>query len=574
MEKVIKCDLCVIGGGVAGIGVAVTSARLGLKVVLVQDRNVLGGNASSEVRMWIRGAGLRFPDYAEGGLVEELALDNMHYNPQMNYHLWDGVLYNKVKAEKNITLLLGATCIGAKEEDNAVKEIEVWELQSYTKYKIQAKYYADCSGDCVLAEFTSAEYMQGRESASEYGEQCAVATPDKYTMGNSAMLQMHKTDADLSAQPFPFERTDVDALCDRRVKLKDHDFRIENFWWLELGGNKNALKDAREINEELLSTNFAIHSKIMRDNKDSKQKWALDWIGFLGAKRETRRYKGDYVLTATDIENLQQFDDEIAYGGWPMDDHDPNGFYAESPNRNIYPDTPYAIPYRCLYSKNIKNLFFAGRNISATHMAISSTRVMATCMSLGQAVGVACAIANKYGVSPREVNGHIDELQQTLLAMDCHLLHTQRKAVLDGFGKERNIGGVDETKRLKVGERLVYEFPKTHCKGVRIVFDSDLQRKYIEKLLPESHFRFTLQKYPMLAYNGLEETLMQTPPSLVKDFTLEVKKNGVWERVETKENFQRLFMQNIDAEIEGVAFTGNSTHGDSEIRLFSLDLVK
>ena len=570
MEKVLNCDLCIIGGGVSGIGAAVTAARLGVKVVLVQDRNVLGGNASSEVRMWIRGAGLRFPDYTESGLVEELALDNMHYNPQMNYHLWDGVLYNKVKAEKNITLLLGSTCIGAKQEGDTIKEIEVWEMQSYTKYKIQATYFADCSGDCILAEFTSAEHTQGRENASEYGEECATSTGDTNTMGNSCMLQMHKTDAELSHTPFPFEREDIDELCDKRVNLKNHDFRIENFWWLELGGHKNALKDAREINEELLSTNFAIHSKIMRENKG----WALDWIGFLGAKRETRRYKGDYVLTATDIQNAQKFDDEIAYGGWPMDDHDPKGLYANVANRNIYPETPYPIPYRCLYSKNIKNLFFAGRNISATHMAISSTRVMATCMSLGQAVGVACSVAKKYGVTPREVGAHIDEVQQILLDNDCYLLNTQRRTTIKGYGKERNIAGADERKTFAIGERVVYEFPKTKAKGVRIVFDSDLQRKFIEERLPENHFRFTLQKYPMLAYGGLEETLLPTPPSLVKDFTLEIKKDGVWQTVETEENFQRLFIKDIDAEIEGVAFTGKTTHGADEIRLFSIDLVK
>ena len=207
-------------------------------------------------------------------------------------------------------------------------------------------------------------------------------------------------------------------------------------------------------------------------------------------------------------------------------------------------------------------------------MAISSTRVMATCASLGQAVGVACAVANKYDISPREVNGYIDEVQQTLLALDCHLLNTERKAFLQGFDKERNLDGQVASKCFEKGERIVFEFEKTPCKAVRIVFDSDLQRKYLEKILPENHFRFTLQKYPMLAYGGLEETLMQTPPSLVKDFTLEIKKAGVWESIEIKDNFQRLFLKEINEEIEGVAFTGKTTHGDSKICLFSIDIVK
>jgi hypothetical protein len=195
-------------------------------------------------------------------------------------------------------------------------------------------------------------------------------------------------------------------------------------------------------------------------------------------------------------------------------------------------------------------------------------------MSLGQAVGVACSVAKKYGVTPREVGAHIDEVQQILLDNDCYLLNTQRKTTIKCFGKERNITGADERKTFAIGERVVYEFPKTKAKGVRIVFDSDLQRKFIEERLPENHFRFTLQKYPMLAYGGLEETLLPTPPSIVKDFTLEIKKDGVWQTVETKENFQRLFIQPLDDEIEGVAFTGKTTHGADEIRLFSIDLVK
>ena len=155
-----ECDLCVIGGGMAGICAAVSAARKGLSVILIQDRNVLGGNASGEIRMWIRGAGAAFPEYKEGGLIEELALDNMYYNPSLNYSLWDAVLYNKVVMEKNIRLLLGTTCIGATCENNKITGVRAWQLASYVTYEIKADYFSDCSGDCILAEFTDAETMQ------------------------------------------------------------------------------------------------------------------------------------------------------------------------------------------------------------------------------------------------------------------------------------------------------------------------------------------------------------------------------------------------------------------------------
>lgn len=571
MKNIIKCDLCVIGGGMAGLSTAISAARHGVKVVLVQDRNVLGGNASSEIRMWIRGASSQFPEYAEGGLVEELALDNMHYNPQMNFHLWDGVLYNKVVSEKNITYLPGTTCIDAEEENGKIKNITVWELATYKKHVIEADYFADCSGDCVLAEFTSAKFMQGREAKEAFSEDCAVEQADTCTMGNSCMLQLRKTDQEIPHTPFPFEREDIDELLKKRVTLSKEGYETQNFWWLELGGNKDALKDAREINKELLSTNFAVYSKVMEKTKDAKQKWTLDWIGFLAGKRETRRYVGEYVMTANDVEKGTKFPDEIAYGGWPMDDHDPKGLYAESANRNIYPKAPYAIPYRALYSKNIENLFFAGRNISATHMAMSSTRVMATCSMMGQAVGVACFVAKKYGVSPKGVGAYIDEVQQTLLKDDCYLLHTERKAFIKGFGKERNLGEKNEVKTLKVGERLEVVFPKTQCEKIRLVFDSDLTRSYIGE--EKGFLGFNLRRYPMLAYSAQGEVMMHTPPSLVKEYRLQVKKNGVWEELETKENFNRLVFLDVDAEIEGVAFTGLSTYGDENIRLFSLDVV-
>lgn len=579
-ETLIKTELCVIGGGISGLCVAVSAARRGVKVVLVQDRNVLGGNASSEIRMWIRGAGLQFPAYKEGGLIEELALDNMHFNPQMNYSMWDGVLYNKAVSEKNIDLMLGCTCIGAEENNNTISCVEVWELASYRKYKIFADYFADCSGDCVLAEFTDAQIMSGRESRAEYGEDKTVIDADNKTMGNSCLLQMRKAHTDiLPHYPFPFESRNAAELCLKRVNLAQVDNKMQNYWWLETGGDCDALRNAREINQNLLSLNFAVYSEYLRCNEKSNEKWVAEWIGFLAGKRETRRYKGEYVLTQNDLENSAEFFDEIAFGGWSMDDHDPRGIYAERPNIQYRLKKPYAIPYRCVYSENISNLFFAGRNISATHMALSSTRVMATCGIIGQAVGIACALAKKYKANPRGILKHIDELKENLLNDDCFLLHTERKNKLYGIATESNYNAIGEVpierdfsedceNAVKLGknERIYFLFEKRYVKGVRFIFDSDLMRK--------NYKNASVKLFPMLCYVSDGEEAARTPFTLVKDYEVEIKKDGKWKKFKIEDNFQRLNIFSVEDEIEGIAFKGIETYGDEKIRLYSVDIIE
>ncbi len=565
-KKTLVCDLCVIGGGIAGLCVAVSSARKGVKVVLVHDRNVLGGNASSEIRMWPRGASTHFPEYREGGLIEEIALDNMHYNPEMNYSRFDAVLYNKAVSEKNINLLLGTTCIGADCDKNKISSITAWQLASYITYEIKADYYADCSGDCILAEFTDAQFMKGRESKAQYNEPHAKEVADDKTMGNSCLFQLRKTEKQVTNQPFPFEIELDQPTINRRINFNNSDYLHQNFWWMELGGNKDALKDADEINKELISLSFSTYSEMVKKT-EGKNGWTLDWVGFLAGKRETRRYVGDYVLNENDLLESKPFDDEIAYGAWSLDDHNPDGFYGTEPNIKALLKNPYAIPYRCVYSKNIDNLFFAGRNISVTHLALSSTRVIATCSIIGQAVGNACVIAKKYGVSPREVGQKfIKELQQEILNDDCYLLNTKRKNCIDlGNSLDRNINGQQNVKIIEKGEKLKCEFDKTYCNKLRFVFDSDFTR---------SDFSDSkLKLFPLQCYNALGEVRAETPSSLVKDFVIEIKVDGKWQKIEINNNFQRLFFIPIKKEIEGVCFYGTATHGSEKINIFSIDVI-
>ena len=162
LKEELRTQFCVIGGGIAGICAAVSAARRGVKVVLLHDRPVLGGNASSEVRMWIRGASTAFPYYREGGIVEELSMRNIRYNPTLSFGVWDSVLYDLVISEPNITLLLNTSCIHAVEQGAKIVSIEAWQLTTYKRLRIYADYFADCSGDSILSYFTSAKYMYGR----------------------------------------------------------------------------------------------------------------------------------------------------------------------------------------------------------------------------------------------------------------------------------------------------------------------------------------------------------------------------------------------------------------------------
>ena len=563
----LNADLCVIGGGMSGICVAISAARKGVKVILIHDRNVLGGNASSEIRMWPRGVSTHFPEYREGGLIEEIALDNMHYNPEMNYSLFDAVLYNKVISEKNIKLLLGTTCMGAKCENGKIKSIKAWQLASYNTFNVYAEYFADCSGDCVLSEFTNALTMQGRESKEDYGEPHAKDVKDNKTMGNSCLFQLRKTDKQVCNTPFPFENKPDQNSLNKRINFNNTDFTCQNFWWLELGGNKDALKDADKINHELISLAFGTYSQMVEATQ-GKSGWTLDWVGFLAGKRETRRYVGDYVLTENDLINATPFNDEIAYGGWSLDDHNPDGFYGTEPNVKTILKAPYPIPYRVVYSKNIDNLFFAGRNVSVTHLALSSTRVIITCCVIGQAVGNAVAIAKKYGVSAREVGQkYIEELQQEILFDDLMLLSTKRNQTIKfSNGIERDLNGEQNGKILDLGQEISFPIKKTYCKYIRFIFDSDFLRK--ETPHPK------LKNFPLTCYKNCGEVSVKTPSSLVKNFTVKVKCNGTIKTIKVKDNFQRLVLIPINAEVEELSFCAEETHGSQKAKIFSIDITK
>lgn len=392
----ISAQLFVAGGGMAGVAAAVAAARNGIRTVLCQDRPVLGGNASSEVRMNVSGASVRGAaletESRESGIVEEIMLECAVRNPQRCANMLDLILYETCRAEPNLTLMLNSCVVGVRMDGDRIAAAFVNRESTEHYFEIEAEMFADCTGDGRLGSEAGARYMTGRESSAEYGESFARDDRDAYRLGSSLLF----TSRDMR-RPMPFVAPKwARTFSEEDLRFRSHQTWEYGYWWVEYGGMRDTIKDNEEIRDELLAIMLGVwdHIKNSGHHQESAN-WALDWFGFLPGKRESRRFVGQHVLTQHDLEQSVDFDDTIAYGGWSMDIHHPGGIEAADEKPNIHPYTPYmyGIPLRSLVSANILNLLFAGRNISATHVAFSSTRVMATCALMGEGLGTYAAFA-------------------------------------------------------------------------------------------------------------------------------------------------------------------------------------
>ncbi len=475
-----EVDLCVVGGGFSGLCAAIAAARRGIKVALMQDRPMLGGNASSEVRMWIGGA--RGRDVRETGILEEIMLENYYLNPALNYSVWDTVVFEKARAEENLELFMNCSCFDAETEGDTILSITGWQLTTQTFRRIRAKVFADCSGDSILAPLVGAEYRFGREGREEYNEPIAPAVADRKTMGMSILFQYRETDS-----PKPFVKPEwAHTYDDEDIPYRPQKIGT-NFWWIEIGGEVDCIHDAEELRDELIKIAYGVWDHVKNRGDHGMENFELEWIGILPGKRESRRYVGDYVVTQHDVEAAgKHFPDIVAYGGWSMDDHFPAGMKHMDSHPTIYhpAPSPWGIPYRALVSRNISNLMFAGRNISTTHTAMSSSRVMATCALMGQAVGTAAALAVKAGENVHDVD--VSVVQRALQEDDVWLpfLPTRQVAPLTMSAETatpvlRNgeARGDENLYVGKLGDAVTYTFPhETELSGVRIVFDSNINR--------------------------------------------------------------------------------------------------
>jgi hypothetical protein len=462
-------DVVVLGGGLAGFAAAVAAARHGARTALVQDRPVLGGNSSSEVRVTPHGAGRHHPYAAETGLMAEaLAAERQrcHVEPMNNAWTnsqWDLALYDVCLRTPGLRLFLNTTLIDVLLEDGTrgstldpenravcsakgyferpalnpcrrIAAVECRAANAEVQLTLTGKHFIDCTGDAVCAHLAGASWRWGSEAAGEFGEIHAPAVANSHTMGSSIQFYCHDAGRPVPFVPPPWAQ-----------KIDDPDFfwgkggRMPyeprgGFWWIEIGVPYNTVHDNETIRAELTAWTLGIWDWMKNKDvwmKDKCANYVLDWIGQVPGKRESRRVMGRHFIHENELTIGHVFPDEIGHGGWYLDLHTPGGLLAEnsepmaaegyaahSIERAKGHVGPYGIPLRCLLSRDLDNLAMAGRNISATKAALGSLRVMQTCGVMGQAIGTAAALATRAAMELGALNDQIVGQVQDLLLRD------------------------------------------------------------------------------------------------------------------------------------------------------------
>lgn len=584
--KKLEADVVVVGGGMAGVCAAIAAARNGVSVVLIQDRPVLGGNSSSEIRMHIVGAdchgGRKDTDSRETGILEELRLEAAVRNPQRSFSMWDLLLYEWVRREPNITLLLNTACVGVKmDAENRIGAVIALRNTTEDLLTVYGKVFIDSSGNGRLGAEAGAEFRVGREGRDEFGESLAPLKPDNKTMGSSILFVARKYD-----RPMPFKPPDWIRKFPRCEDLphRPHKTWDYGYWWVEWGGHLDIVKENERIRDELMAIALGVWDHIKNSElHPESENWALEWIGFVPCTRGSRRFLGDHILTQHDLQNGEVFEDGVAYGGWPIDLHPPEGIDTKEPPNFSVQVPLYNIPFRSLYSRNIVNLLFAGRNISATHVAYASTRVMGTCSVMGQAVGTAAALCVHHRCTPRELGKEaIKELQQTLLKQDAYIIGVTNSDPYDlartaevmassevhgweavnvingvhrGVYERKNRWASDPTQSMPQWIELNFREPK-RIREVHLTFDTGLNRE------------LTLS-----ASEGVMRRVIWGPQSeTVKDYELQVLHgNSAKTVVKVEGNYQRKRVHRFEPHLaSGIRLFVHDTNGDKSARVFEI----
>ena len=417
-------DFVVVGGGIAGMCSAISAARLGCKVALIQDRPVLGGNNSSEVRVHLQGR-MGYPPYPNlGNLVHEL-------DPLMDGNAQTGEKYDDAKkiavvsAETNLTLYLNTRMIAVETTKSADGSITINSLvgkniETGAETKFIGKTFADCTGDANLGFLAGAEWRQGRESKAETGEKTAPDVADTMTMG--ASVQWYSVPA-MGAGGKPVRTEFPDVPWAHQFTAESAHPMLTGDWDWETGMNLDQVGDFERIRDNGLRAAYG-HWAYMKNH--SAPEWQekadtreLGWVAYIAGKRESRRLMGDIVLKEQDILQREIWTDASVVTTWTIDLHYPEAknsrFFPGDEFRSVavfIPIQPYAIPYRCFYSKNVSNLFMAGRCISVTHVALGTIRVMRTGGMMGEVVGMAASLCKEHDTTPRGVyQNHLGELK-------------------------------------------------------------------------------------------------------------------------------------------------------------------
>jgi len=417
-----EVDIVVVGGGLAGTCTAIAAAREGMQVVLVQDRPVLGGNASSEVRLWILGATSHMGNNnrwaREGGIINEILEENLYRNRVGNPLILDTILLEKVYEEPNLTLLLNTAMHEVEKSDpDTISAAIAFCSQNSTRYVLRAPLFCDASGDGVLGFLSGAAFRMGAERRDEFDEGFAPDESYGELLGHSLYFYTKDTGVPVSFTAPSWAHKDVSSIA--RYRKFNANMQGCNFWWVEYGGRLDTVHDTEAIKWELWKVVYGIWNHIKNSGDfPEAETMTLEWVGQIPGKRESRRFEGDYILRQQDVVNQVPFEDTVTHGGWAVDLHPADGVYSDKPScTQWHSKGVYGIPWRCYYSRNISNLFLAGRIISASHVAFGSSRVMATCAAGGMAVGTAAALCRETGKLPRDI-GQGDALRELQLRLD------------------------------------------------------------------------------------------------------------------------------------------------------------
>jgi hypothetical protein len=606
-STILETDFCIAGGGMSGVCAALAAARNGARVVLLQDRSVPGGNASSEVRMHICGASCsgKRPGARESGIIDELRVEDAVRNPRRSPHLFDLLLYDRIVSEPNITLLLDTTATGCEISQGRILSAGAVRHSTEDEFTIRARYFADCTGDGRLGLEAGADFRMGREARAEYGEPLAPERADGSVLGSSILFQARRREHPVAFAAPAWAR----KFSERALRLRSHAELGFGYWWVEWGGHLDTIADNAAIRHELLRIALGVWDHIKnhcarrpqidaaaydKTAEGAEEAWAdaanweLDWIGFLPGKRESRRFLGPHVLTQSDIQAGRIFEDQVAYGGWYIDTHPTLGVDAVEEYPCAHHPVPhlYSIPLRCLYSRNVGNLFFAGRNASATHVAFASTRVMATCALMGQAIGTAAAYAVRTGAAELASAPHIGAIQQMLLRDGAFLIGLRNEDPDDLARSARVSASSGEPRALQsgIGRRtrpelhpalpdasncwapaelpawieVAWEKP-CRIAEVRLVFDTGLERELTLSMNDE--FSARMVRGPQ--------------PETVRHYRVEYLAaggEGLRPVAEVHDNYQGLRVHRLAEPVSARALrvTVEATHGAAAARVFAV----
>lgn len=603
-------DVIIVGGGLTGVCAAIASARNGAKTALVHDRHVLGGNASSEIRMHICGASANRTkaNAEETGIINEILLDNKANNNYYNFSIWDNILFQKVNRQENLNLYLNTSMIDVESSDDKITAIHCYQLTTEKHFILHSKIFVDCTGNGTLAYTAGGSFREGCEGKEEFSEPDAPDYPNKNRMGNTLLFKSidrgepvkfrspewarHFTEDDLKYRRHGEinQKLTVDGKPVNNNSAEQPTFWVSGldygYWWIELPGESDDyVSEYESIRDELVSCVYGVWDHMKNHGEHGAENYDLQWVGMLPGVREGRRLAGHYILTENDILENRIFKDAVAYGGWPIDNHTPGGLDDKDKAPSFVRDFPgfYTIPYRCYCNLDFSNLMQGGRIISASKLAMASTRVMGTCSVGGQAIGTAAAMCVQKQCLPMELENSISELQQQLLRDDCFIpgfknedegdlaktgrisatsskLDMPPEAVINGYSRQigddpncwESDGISDE------GEALTLQFPKeVNISQVRITYDSNLN----------------LPKKITLSAKRIAEQQVGVPVELVKDYDVIFLHNGseVYRHC-VNDNYQRLNVIDLPQPIacDSIVLLVKATNGYPNARVYEV----